>query len=122
MTEAPADTKAVELQAVFRSGSLTFRHRKQSIHVSVKGIGRCRGGVVIDFSINRAGEPVPYNGPWVVINPPLYVDDPEGAVVLKGRRYDRDKKQFVETERRVRKDPLAALRSALRDEVLRVLA
>lgn len=65
------------------------------------------GGVEMDLTITRNGQPVAFNNPWRVINPPILVPDNGGDVLLPGKIVD-----GVEVgARRMAESPLRALKA-----------
>lgn len=108
-----ADIKAGHIHLADKPRTIEVTRGRNTYTATIAGAERVPGGVSIDLALARNGKAIPFNGPWVVINPPCMVEDPQGDIV----RTIRDPKTKEVTERRYRIDPAAAFREMLRDLV-----
>lgn len=109
-----ADAKAEAVHVAEKPQTVEIERGRNTYALTIASVRRRSAGIVVDLSIARNGEEVPFNGPWVIINPPCMVEDPQGDIV----RFIRGPKTKEVTERRYRIDPAAAFREMLRDLVM----
>lgn len=109
-----ADAKAEAVHVAEKPQTVEIERGRNTYALTIASVTRRLAGIVVDLSIARNGVEVPFNGPWVIINPPCMVEDEAGDIV----RLVRDPKTKEMTERRYRIDPAAAFREMLRDMVM----
>lgn len=109
-----ADIKAGHIHLADKPRTIEVTRGRNTYTATIAGAERVPGGVSIDLALARNGKAIPFNGPWVVINPPCMVEDEAGDVVIERR--DPKTKEIV--QKRYREDPAAAFRQMLRDLVM----
>ncbi len=108
------DIKARHIHLADKPRTIEVTRGRNTYTATIAGAERVPGGVLIDLSLARNGTPIPFNGPWIIINPPCMVEDEAGDVVIERR--DPKTKEIV--QKRYREDPAAAFRQMLRDLVM----
>jgi hypothetical protein len=104
---APPDPVAIEWQT-----------KRGAYAVTLNAVKKIVGGVEIDMQVSRDGKAVPFDGPWVVINPPVLIEAADGDIVRPIMRFDPKTMKSVKIgERRLKEAPLLALRQMLREFV-----
>lgn len=110
LTEAAKRTQITDIKSeAIRAAFPTFpvimewRLRGTTSTITINAIKKVALGLEIDMDIIRGGTTVIYDKPWVIINPPVLVEDVTGDVIIGDRTF--------------KEAPQLALRQIVRDFV-----